>query len=121
MSEDKQEGQLNIVTEKVSKASVLRLSGCVEIDSSPGLRQVLHELWKAKSPAVVIDLSAVEHVDTSGLATFIECAQELKKHGGRLILSGASKGIRGRIALAQLETYFTVLDTFADALASLEE
>jgi len=113
--------ELQIGSEETSKASVVKLSGSVDIDRSPRVRNALRALWRKKVPAIVVNLEEVDHIDTSGLATFIECAQELKKHEGRLLLCGPNKRVRGRIALAQLESYFVVFETQADALAALGE
>lgn len=71
------------------------LSGPVDIDSSPAVRDQLLAAVQAASPSLVsIDLSAVTHLDSSGVATLIEalrvarsCKTELRLLGlqGRLL------------------------------------
>jgi anti-sigma B factor antagonist len=71
------------------------LSGQVDIDSSPAVRDQLLAAVQAASPNLVsIDLSAVTHLDSSGVATLIEalrvarsCKTELRLLGlqGRLL------------------------------------
>lgn len=64
-----------------SKDNVLAcLSGHIDIDSSPVIRDRLLTLMQAPYPKIVnIDLSAVTHIDSSGIATLIEA---LKIAGG---------------------------------------
>lgn len=64
-----------------SKDSVLAcLYGRIDIDSSPVIRDRLLTLMQAPYPKIVnIDLSAVTHIDSSGIATLIEA---LKIAGG---------------------------------------
>ena len=65
------------------------LYGRIDIDSSPVLRDGLLALLQAPHPnEVSIDLSAVSHIDSSGVATLIEalkiarnCKTELRLQG----------------------------------------
>jgi anti-sigma B factor antagonist len=71
------------------------LSGRIDIDSSPAVRDQLLAAVQAAAPNLVsIDLSAVTHIDSSGVATLIEalrvarsCKTELRLRGlqGRLL------------------------------------
>ena len=49
------------------------LYGRIDIDSSPAVRDRLLTLFQAPYPnSVTVDLSAVGHIDSSGIATLIE-------------------------------------------------
>src|SRR5215472_18874423 len=64
---------LEIATDHREEGSIVRLRGRVNIDSSPALRDRLMALLQAQSPeAVIVDLSDVSYIDSSGLATLIE-------------------------------------------------
>jgi anti-sigma B factor antagonist len=79
------------------------LYGCIDIDSSPAVRDRLLALLQAPSPRIVsFDLSAVTHIDSSGVATLIEalkiargCQTELRLQGlqDRLLRLFAITGI----------------------------
>jgi anti-anti-sigma factor len=64
---------LEIAVSKRDDSSFVRLRGRVNVDSSPALRDRLMALLRAQSPkAVIVDLSDVAYLDSSGLATLIE-------------------------------------------------
>ena len=65
------------------------LYGRIDIDSSPVLRERLLALLHSSHPNVVsIDLSAVSHVDSSGVATLIEALRIARGHKTKLRLQG---------------------------------
>ena len=64
---------LEIAVSKRDDSSIVRLRGRVNVDSSPALRDRLLALLRAQSPeAVIVDLSDVSYIDSSGLATLVE-------------------------------------------------
>jgi anti-sigma B factor antagonist len=78
--------------------TVLHLTGriamgrpCQEIESH------VDELIRQNTPKVVLDLSEVQRVDSTGFGTIVMCAGKLKKAGGELRVAGA-KGIVNEIA-----------------------
>ena len=79
-------GMKTIASENGTLAS---LYGRIDIDSSPAVRDQLVALLHAPHPRTVsIDLSAVTHIDSSGVATLIEalriarnCKTELRLQG----------------------------------------
>ena len=96
---DKQE--IDIVT--AGDSALTRIYGRIDIDSSPALRDRFLALFEAPHAKVVsIDLSAVTHIDSSGVATLIEALRiarsqntEVKLQGleGRLLRLFQSTGI----------------------------
>ncbi len=64
---------LEITVHPGNEASVVRLRGRLNIDSSPALRDRLLSMLGAQSPeAVIVDLTDVSYIDSSGIATLIE-------------------------------------------------
>jgi anti-sigma B factor antagonist len=60
---------------------VVRLSGRVDVDSSPDLRDRLRTLLSQEElpQAIIVDLAAVPYIETSGVATLIE-ALRIARH-----------------------------------------
>ena len=70
------------------------LSGSVDIDSSPAVRDQLLVIVKTADPKIVsIDLSAVTHLDSSGVATLIEALRAARSSKTQLTL----RGLQGRL------------------------
>jgi anti-sigma B factor antagonist len=73
---------------------VVELSGEVDLHHSPRLREVLLAHADAKRPVLLLDLSEVSYIDSSGLATMIEYLQKALKYKGRFALTGVSERLR---------------------------
>jgi len=62
--------------------AVLHVSGEIDVSTTPQLRPVLHQLADDESVLrVVIDLDAVEFIDSSGLGALIGCSRRMKVRG----------------------------------------
>jgi anti-sigma B factor antagonist len=72
---------LEISVDQVGKDAVIRLSGRIDVDSSPDLRDRLRTLLsqKALPETIVVDLAGVSYIETSGVATLIE-ALRIARH-----------------------------------------
>ena len=88
---------------------VLRLHGQFDFRTSPRVRKALHSWVKRKAPGILVNLSAVEHTDSSGVATLIECAHEMEKYGGVLLLTGVGAEMREAFSLAGVADLFRVI------------
>jgi anti-sigma B factor antagonist len=87
---DKQE--IDIVT--AGDGTLARIHGRIDIDSSPALRDRFLALFEASHAKVVsIDLSAVSHIDSSGVATLIEALKIARSHSTEVKL----QGLEGRL------------------------
>ena len=75
------EGGLGITVFHNDDGVLVRLDGHTTVDSSPDLRdRLLQVLAEKPSPRVVtVDLTGVDHVDASGIATLIE-ALKIARH-----------------------------------------
>jgi anti-sigma B factor antagonist len=65
---------------------------------------------------IVLDLSRLRFVDSSGLGAFISCLRRLKARGGELKLAGMSKPVQGVFELVRMQRVFDILATRDDAV-----
>src|ERR1700686_4514077 len=78
--------KINVVDRK--DGPLVYLSGRVDIDSSPALRDQLLALLRGHITMVRIDLTAVTSIDSSGLATLIEALKIARAGKTELRLQG---------------------------------
>jgi anti-sigma B factor antagonist len=64
---------------------------------------------------VVLDLSRLRFVDSSGLGAFISCLRKLNAKGGDLKLCGMSKQVRTVFELVRMHRVFDIRATSEDA------
>jgi anti-sigma B factor antagonist len=98
---------------------ILELSGELDYHSSPELREKLSELITKQAPKILMNLSAVDYMDSSGIATFVEAFQKTKRYQGRLILAELTATVRGVFEIAKLDSIFEIAPTVAEALTRL--
>ena len=89
-------------------AAELKLAGELDMKSSVELRKALRDLVSNRTPTIVVNLGAVPYVDSSGLATLIECMQGVRGYQGRLQLSGVNARNRAVFELARLDKVFDI-------------
>jgi anti-sigma B factor antagonist len=74
--------------------ALARICGRIDIDSSPALRtRLLTTLRASRCKVVTIDLSAVTHMDSSGIATLIEALKVAQSYNTEVKL----QGLEGRL------------------------
>jgi anti-sigma B factor antagonist len=107
---------MNVTVENLPKGVLLAVEGQVDMHTSPELRGKLREALERKATPVVVDLTKVGFIDSSGLATLIEALQAVGKYGGRLRLFGLAPAVRNLFKLSNLISIFDIRETREDAV-----
>ena len=94
---------------------IVTFEGEVDLASSPEARKVLLDTVGQKRP-VLVDLSKVNYIDSSGVAALIESLQVARKGGGSLCLASVSAATLRVLQLARLDRVFTIHETIEDGL-----
>jgi anti-sigma B factor antagonist len=82
---------LEISVDQVGKDAVVRLTGRVDVDSSPDLRDRLRSLLSQEAlPEIIVDLAGVSYIETSGIATLIEALRIARHRQTNFRLQGLS-------------------------------
>ena len=107
---------MNIDIEKVDTTTIVIPRGDIDMSQSRKLREVLKEVLDSSNGKMVVDLTEVNYMDSSGLATLIEALQICKQHTKPFVICGLSEGERSVIELARLDTIFDITQNREDAL-----
>ncbi|MFJ6804551.1 STAS domain-containing protein [Streptomyces anulatus] len=104
--------------------TVLRMSGELDLVTSPVVRQSVHEAVAEGQHDVVLDLSEVFFCDSSGVGVLIASRRLMKSCGGRLRLilpaRGAEDGSHVNKVLAALGVR-RLFDVYPDARSATDE
>ena len=98
--------------------NVFSPEGAIDLHVSPEMRASLREIIDQKPKRLVVDLSRVPYVDSSGLAVLIGAMQSLEQDGGVFMLAGAQKTVRTILESARLDQYFLLFPDVDAALAA---
>jgi len=94
------------VKERTPGVSVVALAGEVDMSTSPRVREVLLPCFGQGTSHVVVDLSRVSYIDSSGIATLVEGLQLSRRGGIRFTLVGVSSSVDAVFELAYLKDVF---------------
>ena len=100
-------------------ATIFDVTGDVDMSNSPELRKaLLDEIRKAKVSKVILNLTGVKYIDSSGVASLVEGLKASRDMNSRFVLFGLSASAREVLQLSRLLKVFEVRDNEEQALAS---
>ena len=101
-----------------SPRNVLPLEGQIDLNVSAKVADSLAQLIKEKPARLVVDLSGVNYIDSSGLAVLINGMRDMEDFGGIFILAGVRDEVRPILESARLENFFLIFPSVDEALAA---
>lgn len=72
-------------------------------------------------PNIVLDMSALKHVNSSGLGIFIRMLTRARTQGGDVVITGINQGVSNLFTITKLHTIFRFAPTQEEALALLRK
>jgi anti-sigma B factor antagonist len=96
---------------------VVALVGDIDLETSPDSRRVLLESV-ARKVAVVADLSGVDYMDSSGVASLVEALQAAKRNGTAFSLASPQPKVLRVLQLARLDKVFRIVEHADQALST---
>ncbi len=100
---------------------IVALSGEIDLQHSPEMRRQLQAKAAQRTPALLLDFTAVKYIDSSGLATLIEYYQGSRSYAGKIILAGLSNRVRSIFELVRLNEVFPIYATRTEAAQALQQ
>lgn len=110
---------VEISSRYLDKATIFDVTGDIDLANSPAVRKaLLREVKDKRTPRVVMNLSRVRYIDSSGVASLVEGLKASRDVGSRFILFGLSTSAREVLQLSRLLKIFEVYDNEEQALAA---
>jgi anti-sigma B factor antagonist len=94
---------------------VVLLDGDVDLSRSPAARKVILKCLKRMKP-VMVDLSAVAYIDSSGVASLVEGFQYARSNDLEFGLIGVSEAAMNVLSLARLDQVFRIYSSLDERL-----
>lgn len=108
---------LIINTQKTSGALVLSPQGEIATHEAPSMQVAVKEAFEARPTKIIIDLSGVTYMATSGVAALVQAAQLSNKTKVPLVLCGLQDRVRAVFDISRLTGFFKIVPTLAEAVA----
>ena len=94
---------------------VIAPEGEIDLNSSSLVKVQLEPVIAEKRPRVIVDLSGVSYIDSSGLAVLIEAMQRVQAYGGAFVLCGLRESVNHIFNIARLDQVFRIFPDRAAA------
>jgi anti-sigma B factor antagonist len=88
---------------------------------APSLSKPLKELLADGRSNLILNLSALSYVDSSGLGQLITVWTSIGKRGGQFILVRPSPQVRKQLEITKLDTVFTILSDEGEAIRLIQK
>jgi anti-sigma B factor antagonist len=108
--------ELQLATRHEGDVSVVSARGEVDVFTAPGLDTELDALIAAGSARLVVDLSEVAFLDSTGLGVLVKALKHAREAGGWLHLVVTSDRIRKIFEITGLDASIPIFDTAQDAI-----
>ncbi|HEY3265686.1 MAG TPA: STAS domain-containing protein [Armatimonadota bacterium] len=107
---------LEITPEAVENTLVLHLEGELDTYNCGQLRSALVEQVEAGHNHVVVDMSAVEYIDSTGLGSLVGGLKRVSEHGGEMKIVCNNPQIVKVFEITGLDKVFAIHRTLDSAL-----
>ena len=108
---------MHIATRQQGTSTVVDVQGDIDLYNSPEVRKIiLEELKEKKVPRLIVNLSGVRYIDSSGVASLVEGLKVSRTLSSRFMLYGLSPAAREVLELSRLIRVFEVFGTEQEAL-----
>jgi len=109
---------LSLSTRRAGDHTVLQVGGEVDVYTAPRLRERLIELVDGGARRVVVDLGAVEFLDSTGLGVLVGAHKRLRAANGSLSLVCTREPLLKIFRITALDQVFPLYDTVDSAIAA---
>ena len=99
------------------KAAIVDVAGEIDLNTSNAFQQDLLELLDKSPERVVVNLSGVSYMDSSGVASLVKLLSRVRKTGVALRLAAMTDRVRSVFEITRLDSVFNIHANVEEALA----
>ncbi len=111
--------EISVSRTKSGDVPIVAVSGEVDVYSAPALKDSITELLQAGTNSLIVDLSGVAFLDSTGLGALVEARAATSEAGGSLPLVCSQERILKLFTITGLDSVFTIHSSVGDAIAAL--
>jgi anti-sigma B factor antagonist len=109
---------MEITEARINDISLLELSGRLDATCSGQLKDAVSAMIDAQKMKILIDLSAVNFIDSSGLGILVGCMRSATKAGGKLKITSLQENPQKLFEVTRLDRVFEIFDNRDSAIKS---
>ena len=109
---------MHITTEQIENITFVLVNGqALDASNAKNFKSAMNPLL-TQDAKLVLDLSNLRFVDSSGLGAILSCLRQLNGMGGELKLCGMAKTVRALFELVRMHRVFEIFNNRDEALRS---
>lgn len=112
--------ELSLAIRTVEGRTVLEVAGEIDVYTAPQLRERLIALVDDGVRKVIVDLSRVEFLDSTGLGVLVGGLKRLRSVGGDLVLVCSHERLLKIFRITGLDRVFTLHDSVDEAVSATD-
>lgn len=110
---------VKLATRQVGDVTVIDAAGRITLgEGASAFRDLIRDLANKGGQKILLNLSEVSYIDSSGIGELVSGFTTITNHGGVLKLIGLSKRVKDLLQITKLYTVFEVFDDEAAAVRS---
>jgi anti-sigma B factor antagonist len=109
--------ELTVATREVGDTVVVEVGGEVDVYTAPALDETLSGLVAGGRTALVVDLTGVDFLDSTGLGVLVKALKRVRELDGRLAVVAREERIRKVFRITGLDSVMGLTDSVDTALA----
>lgn len=102
---------LDLTTSRLEDRAVVHVVGEVDLETASSLAEHALDALRDVSPHLVLDLSRVTFMDSTGLKALITIKRRSELAGGSFAVSGAGRSVRKLLNVTGLDQTFALYDS----------
>lgn len=110
---------VKLSTRQVGNVTVMDAAGRITLgEGASAFRDAIRDLATKGDKKILVNLSEVSYIDSSGIGEMVSSYTTVTNHGGQLKLLGLNKRVKDLLQITKLYTVFEVFDDEAAAIRS---
>ena len=115
---DPESTTLQVSSRIQGEAQVVSPVGDIDLTASPVFRSELKKVLDQRPTRIIVDLTGVQYMDSSGVATLVEAMQISRRGKIRLVLCCLQDRVQSIFEIAKLEMVFTIVASVDAAMTA---
>jgi anti-sigma B factor antagonist len=103
------------------KSVVLRVEGEIHATTAPAFSECLNEAIVDGKTGVILDLTGVEFIDSTGLSVLLNGLRRVTRVRGTMVLACANPTVLRLFEITKLDSTFEILPTCDEAIERLRQ
>jgi len=99
-----------VTAEVADAAATVAVRGEVDVYTAPQLRECLYDVIRKGGTRVVLDLTEMTFIDSTGLGVIVGSLKRLREAGGDLVLKAPSRSTRKVLEITGLTRILEIID-----------